>query len=428
MSLEFPIYRKYDHRLRNLIATSKDPYLLPHIKIPLSTRRSWVRKGPVEVVTMSEFDLNTQELLHKVAGLEKQLLVSKAESTLTSKSIKIMGFELQYKRIPKSVIKESILAQIKEASEFLSIGRCLEIVGLSSARYYSWIKSRVACALEDVPSCPKITPCKITYFELRKMKAYLTDASLFHISITSLSWLAKRRGDVFASASTWSRVVRDNDLKRKRQRIYPASPKLGIRASFPGQIWHLDMSVMRLQNGKRCYVQAIIDNKSRYVLAWKVSEDFGGVRTKELLWSALKKSKKLGVEVVPTVWVDSGTENLNSNVSSLVNNGEIVRTVAQVEVEQSNSMIEALFHRLKNRYLYYQNLRTYEELVKHVDFYLKEANASIPFEMLGGATPLEVYSGMADNKFSNQLTTGTAQARISRMTFNRSQNCGRCPA
>ena len=175
-------------------------------------------------------------------------------------------------------------------------------------------------------------------------------------------------------------------------------------------------------------MQAIIDNKSRYVLAWKVSEDFGGVRTKELLWSALKKSKKLGVEVVPTVWVDSGTENLNSKVTSLVNNGEIVRTVAQVDVEQSNSMIEALFHRLKNRYLYYQNLRTHEELVKHVDFYLKEANASIPFEMLGGATPLEVYSGKADKKFSNQLTTSTAQARISRMTFNRSQNCGRCPA
>jgi hypothetical protein len=107
LSLESPIYRKYDHRLRNLIATSKDPYLLPHIKIPLSTRRSWVRKGPVEVITMSEFDLNTQELLHKVASLEKRLLMSQAESTLTSKSIKIMGFELQYKRTPKSVVKES---------------------------------------------------------------------------------------------------------------------------------------------------------------------------------------------------------------------------------------------------------------------------------------------------------------------------------
>ncbi len=66
--------------------------------------------------------------------------------------------------------------------------------------------------------------------------------------------------------------------------------------------------------------------------------------------------------------------------------------------------------------------------VKHVDFYLKEANAFIPFEMLGGATPLEVYSGKADKKFSTQLTANVAQARISRMTFNRSQNCGRCPA
>ncbi|MCP4121330.1 MAG: hypothetical protein GY751_06215 [Bacteroidetes bacterium] len=88
-----------------------------------------------------------------------------------------MGFELQYKRAPKSVIKESILAQIKEASEFLAIVRCHEIEGFSSARYYSWIKRRAACALVDAKSCPKITPCKITYPELRKMKAYLADTS-----------------------------------------------------------------------------------------------------------------------------------------------------------------------------------------------------------------------------------------------------------
>ena len=188
------------------------------------------------------------------------------------------------------------------------------------------------------------------------------------------------------------------------------------------------MSVMRLQNGSRCYIQAIIDNKSRYVLAWKVSKDFGGVRTLALIKEALAKSKSIGVNVTPSVWVDGGSENLNSNVDSIVNNGKIQRVVAQVDIEQSNSMIESLFHRLKNRYLYYQNLRTYEDLVKHVDFYLKEANASIPFDMLGGATPSEVYLGKVTDIFLSKMLTSADQARKARMNFNRAQNCGKCPA
>jgi putative transposase len=428
MSVESPIYRKYDHRIRNLIATSQDPYLLPHLKIPLSTRRSWVRKGPVVVVTMSDFELTTRELVHKVASLEKQLLISKAGSTLVSKSVKIMGFEIQYKRTPKAIIKESILDLIEEASEFLPILRCLELVGLSSARYYSWVKRRIKCALEDVPSCPKLSPCKITYSELRKIKSYLTDSSLFHVSVTSLSWLAKRRGEVFASTSTWSKIVQEYGLNRRKQRIYPCKPKIGVRASYPGQIWHLDMSVMRLQNGSKCYIQAIIDNKSRYVLAWKVSKDFGGVKTTALIKEALSNSKRLGVNIVPSVWVDGGSENLNSNVDSLLEDEEIQMVVAQVDIEQSNSMIESLFHRLKNRYLYYQVLRTYEDLVMHVNFYLKEANTSIPFDMLGGATPYEVYSGKVTDLFLSKMLTSADQARKDRMTFNKSQNCGKCPA
>jgi putative transposase len=428
MSVESPLYRKYDHRIRNLIANSKDPFLFPKLKIPLSTARSWIKKGPVEVVTSSSLDISNDWLVEKIARLENKLESIEVESNLLSKSIKILGFEIQYKRIPNEIVKESILNQIKEASKIIPIKKCLEIIGLSSMRYYSWVKRQIACSLEDSKSCPKLTPSRISHIELRKIKSYVTNSDLFHISIVSLSWLAKRKGEVFASPATWSKIVREYGLKRKRLRIYPAKPKKGVRALSPGQIWHIDMSIIRLQDGAKCYIQCVIDNFSRYVLAWKVSKDYGGIRSLELLQSALHRSEELGMRVIPRVWCDSGTENLNSHVNSLVESGKIQRTVAQIDIEQSNSMIESLFNRLKNRYLYHKELSTFDALVKHVDFYLNESNNLIPFYAHSGATPLEAYSGKVTDQFISTICSNTSKAKISRMQFNRSMNCGSCPA
>lgn len=50
--------------------------------------------------------------------------------------------------------------------------------------------------------------------------------------------------------------------------------------------------------------------------------------------------------------VDSATEILNTHVDDLVAAKVILRIVAQIDIEFSNSMIEMLLHRLKHRHLF----------------------------------------------------------------------------
>jgi hypothetical protein len=71
-------------------------------------------------------------------------------------------------------------------------------------------------------------------------------------------------------------------------RIHPPKPKTGIRALEPNQICHVDVSVFRIMNGAKVYTQAIIDNASRYVLAWEVTQTYGGANTKHLSRRRLK--------------------------------------------------------------------------------------------------------------------------------------------
>ncbi|MEI8027691.1 MAG: DDE-type integrase/transposase/recombinase, partial [Pseudomonadota bacterium] len=326
-------------------------------------------------------------------ALKAKFAVVTAEHGLVLTTIKIFGFQIQYKRPPSSGAKEKILTAIKAASDSIPLSECLSAIGLTSARYHNWLKREVKCLLEDRPNCPRVSPTQLIRSEIRKIQDLYTSKDFSHYSIQSLAWLGKKSGEVMASPSTWSRVIRELGLNKNRIRIYPPKPKFGIRASASGQIWHLDQTILRLGDGSKAFVQCIIDNYSREVLAWKVSKDYGGAKTKELIEKALVKARYLGLHIKPNILVDSGCENINQEVDVLVDSEAIARTIAQIDIEQSNSMVEMLFHRMKHRYLFTIFLSNFESLVKATDFYLNESNTYIPHSALKGATPEEIITG-----------------------------------
>ena len=103
------------------------------------------------------------------------------------------------------------------------------------------------------------------------MKEMATSPDFRHVPTTTLARLALRMGKVFASATTWSRLIRERRWRRPRARVHPAQPKEGLRTTKPNEAWHVDTTVFRLLDGSKAYVQAIIDNYSRRILAWRIS-------------------------------------------------------------------------------------------------------------------------------------------------------------
>jgi transposase-like protein len=41
-----------------------------------------------------------------------------------------------------------------------------------------------------------------------------------------------------------------------------ASPKQGIRATKPNEYWHIDVTIIKLLDGTKVYLHAVIDNVS----------------------------------------------------------------------------------------------------------------------------------------------------------------------
>jgi len=262
--------RAYDHRMRDLVCEEHDPSLFRHLGVPRSTAASWIRRGPRPVVSTEVLALDHAELQAEVLALRRRVRFLLAIIRLAFLLVRLSGFRLDSKRVPDGETKRSILAAVASAQKAIPLAVALRVLWLAPARFHAWRSLADNCAVDDRPSCPHSIPMQLTAKEISTIGDMVEDSSFRHMSIRSLALHAQRIGRVFAAVSTWARLIRERGWLRPRRRIYPPKPKLGLRSSRPNEYWHIDVTVIKLLDGTRTYLHAVIDNFSRRILAWKL--------------------------------------------------------------------------------------------------------------------------------------------------------------
>ena len=164
--------------------------------------------------------------------------------------IKISGYSLSQARLSDGKDKNSLLRAIDRGRSALPLRSILRVIRLSPSRYHNWNR-KAQCELDDARSCPQVSPHQLTADEVAVIHKLVTSDEYRHVPTGTLALLAQRLGKVFASPSTWYRLIRDHHWRRPRQRVHPAKPKIGIRASHPNEIWHIDTTLIRLLDGSR---------------------------------------------------------------------------------------------------------------------------------------------------------------------------------
>jgi len=216
-------------------------------------------------------------------------------------------------------------------------------------------------------------------------------------------------------------MIRTEGWRRPRIRLYPAKPKIGIRAKTLGELLHLDVTIIRLLDGTRAYLHGVIDNYSRRILAWRLEERLGSGGTCHILREAVVQLQDYPEQTI--VIADSGSENVNGAVDDLLDGEELTRVLAQVEITFSNSMIEAFWRSLKHGWLYLHALDSLAGLRRLIEFYVRAHNEVTPHSAFEGQTPDEMFFGTGDEVTQN-LSAVRRSAREERMRANRAARCG----
>jgi transposase InsO family protein len=170
-------------------------------------------------------------------------------------------------------------------------------------------------------------------------------------------------------------------------------------------------------------IHAVIDNYSRKILAWTIGAWLDPLATCAVLIEA-GKHLCAGADT-PTVMADSGVENVNAAVNATLVDSGLRRVLAQVDVTESNSMIEAFWRSLKHNWLYLNSLDSMERLRSLVDFFVQAHKSQMPHRAFHGHTPDEIHAGSAPNLLQ-ELADKKADARQRRLASNRTLSCARC--
>src|SRR5215831_10595179 len=417
--------KRYDHRLRELVQRTGDLTIATDLGVPRSTTRGWLRTAPTVVVSLDVAGLTELELRQEVLTLRRRVQKLAALLRLALILLRVSGFTLSGERLPDEPDKLRILRAIDQARACIPLRALLRLLSLSPSRFHAWRRRHTVCALDDQSSCPRTSPHRLTPSEIRVIHDMVTSPEYRHVPAGTLAILAQRLGRVCASASTWYRLARRFGWRRPRLRVHPAKPTIGLRTTRPNEMWHIDTTVIRLLDGTRAYLHAVIDNFSRRILTWRVTETSAPVNSVAVLVEADRGATPS--ETIPVVLADSGVENVNAQVDALISTGVLRRVLAFTELKCPNSMIEAWWRALKHQWLFLHSLDSVTTIRRLVEFYVQQHNRVLPHSAFRGQTPDEMYFGTGD-AVPADLMARAAAARRARVEANRSAACATCPS
>jgi len=170
---------------------------------------------------------------------------------------------------------------------------------------------------------------------------------------------------------------------------HPVFPYLlrGVNVNRTNQVWSMDITYIRLRQGF-VYLTAVMDWKSRYVLAWKISNTL----TSDFCVEALKEALSYGTP-----------EIFNTDQGSQFTSEEFVRVLKDCKIQISmdgrgraldNIFVERLWRSIKYENVYLKGYETIPDveagLKEYFDFYnLKRHHQSLDYK-----APWLVYSGL----------------------------------
>lgn len=177
----------------------------------------------------------------------------------------------------------------------------------------------------------------------------------------------------------------------------------GITASYPNHIWGTDITYIRLEQGW-CYLMAILDWYSRYVVGWKLSSTMESVFCIEAMREAIKSH---GVPEISNS--DQGSQFTDHGFTGL-----LADHGAQISMDgrgrcMDNIFTERLWRTVKYEEVYLKSYRSIEEARMNLTAYFDFYNNKRRHQSLDYRTPSEVYYGKNGNKKSaradSRLTT-----------------------
>jgi transposase InsO family protein len=415
-------YNSYHSNIKLLAVANLLPSNYKAI-IPNSTIASW-KNNPEKIknpIGINDF-IAEPDFMKIIETMSKKEFVYKTFKTIIKIVLTYSAIlnSIKNKKKILSLNKNAIVHQINSLTKIVGLKRACSVFNITTNQYRYWKNSIISCTTSPIKLCRKSYNHQLLKSEIEIIRHYFTCKAFLYWPISSVYYQILRDKAAFFSISTCYNYVNILGIKRHKMKNRRKNHKIGLRASAPLELLHMDISIFKTLDNAKVYLYLICDNFSRCILGYKVSTKFDvnlvldNIREVKQKYTLLKKTLLI---------TDNGIENKTTILEHFLTLKNITKQIAQLDIIESNSMIETVIKQLKYHHIYPKNYITPTHFINDIDV-IVNAQINRPLGVLNGLTPTEVLHGNLpnENSYKNEID----RSRKNRLIVNRIDQCGVC--
>ena len=304
----------------------------------------------------------------------------------------------------------------------MPINYCCEKLGLDVKRYQRWVRLyRKTARYGGGKPGPKKAPHSLLPKEREDIIKLAKDDKYMDLSHRQLSVVASEFTEVEASASSFYRVMKQEQLMEDRQRK-PKTPQVKpeIKPDGPNQIWSWDLSYIAL-GPSFVYLFAIIDVFSRKIVGWHLGFN-ARVESMKKAWDKALVNENLidvsGAPKLPIALSDHGVQMAKKTAKQFFKDLGIKQLFARYQTPQDNAWIESWFRILKYDWLLYKDYVSFDQIKAIIRRFVVVYNTQRYHGAIGYVTPEQKHTGQAE-WILKERSERKRLARLHRLNVNR---------
>jgi putative transposase len=290
--------------------------------------------------------------------------------------------------------KAEIIRLVEQSA--LPVNRTLEKLGIPRATFYRWYdlyQSGGPEALDDRSPRPDRVWNRIPDpIRDRIIKLALDEPTL------SPRELAVRFTDTegyFVSEASVYRLLKTYDLIGSPAFVVmKAADEFNDKTTAPNQLWQTDFTYLKVIGWGWFYLSTILDDFSRFIVAWKLCTTMKVEDVTDTLNLALKTSglDHAGVIHRPRLLSDNGSSYISADLAKWLDGQDMEHVRGAPYHPMTQGKIERWHQTLKNRILL-ENYFLPGDLEAQIEAFVGDYNHLRYHESIGNLTPADVYFG-----------------------------------
>jgi len=307
--------------------------------------------------------------------------------------------------------KLEIIRLVEESH--LSARQTLAKLGIPRTTFYRWYDrylQRGEAGLEDRSPKPKHVWNRIPDEVRRKIVGLALQET--ELSPRELAVTFTDTESYFVSEASVYRILKAHDLITSPAFIViKAASEFKDKTTAINQLWQTDFTYLKIIGWGWFYLSTILDDYSRYIIAWKLCTNMRAEDVTDTLDLALQASGCDQVHVVhkPRLLSDNGSSYVSGDLAEWLQDKGMKHSRGAPYHPQTQGKIERWHQTLKNRILL-ENYFLPGDLEAQIEAFVDHYNHQRYHESLKNVTPADVY-------FGRDKTILQQRERIKRKTF-----------